>query len=109
MIAEIVLKRDRLAELCRRFRVKRLDLFGSAARGTFNPQTSDLDFIVFFDDAGKPGYARRYLDFAESLEQLFNRPVDLLTERSMSNPIFRENVNRSRETLYEDRSEKTVA
>jgi predicted nucleotidyltransferase len=109
MIAEIELNRDRLAVLCKRFRVKRLDLFGSAATGTFNPQTSDLDFIVLFNDAGEPGYARRYLDFAESLEQLFNRRVDLLTERSIHNPFFQENVDRSRETLYEDRSEKAAA
>ena len=83
--------------------------FGSATTGKFNPQTSDLDFIVLFNDAGEPGYARRYFDFAESLEQLFNRPVDLVTERSISNPFFRETVDRSRETLYEDRNEEAIA
>jgi predicted nucleotidyltransferase len=76
MIAEIEQRKDQLIALCRRFRVARLDLFGSAARGAFNPQTSDLDFIARFEDAGQPGYARRYLDFAEALEHLRELTTD---------------------------------
>ena len=109
MIAEIGQHKPELIALCQRYRVNRLDLFGSAATGDFNPATSDYDFIATFSDANLPGYARRYVEFAESLEGLFNRDVDILTERSISNPFFRESVNRNRITLYEDHSEKVVA
>ena len=49
MIDEIALRRDELRAVCRRFHVRRLDLFGSAARGDFDPQRSDVDFLVEFD------------------------------------------------------------
>ena len=97
-----------LAELCRRYGVQRLDLFGSAAKGTFMPESSDLDFIVRFQDPGSPDYATRYLRFAESLEALFKRPVDLLIDQPFSNPYFREAVEEARQTVYESRDEKAV-
>ena len=74
--------RDALAALCRQYGVARLHLFGSAARTEqFDPAASDLDFVVCFADKS-PGYADRYLDFAEALEQLFGGEVDLVTECS---------------------------
>jgi predicted nucleotidyltransferase len=109
MIAEIEHYKDQVTSLCQQYHVERLDLFGSAARGAFNSDRSDLDFIVQFKNAGEPGYARRYFDFAEALERLFSRHVDLLTERSIGSSLFRESVNRSRVTIYEDRNEKTAA
>ena len=109
MIGLIERRRAELAELCRRYRVKRLDLFGSAARGAFQHDTSDLDFIVSFEGAGERGYATRYYDFAESLEALFGRRVDLLTERMIGNPYFRQEVQQTREILYERGSETAPA
>jgi hypothetical protein len=49
MIDEIELHRGELQALCRRFHLRRLDLFGSAARGDFDPECSDFDFVVEFD------------------------------------------------------------
>ena len=109
MIAEIVQNKAELVALCQQYRVKRLDLSGSAATGLLYRVSSDLDFIASFADADQPGYARRYFEFAESLERLFGRSVDLLTERSVNNLFFRESVNHSRVTIYEDRSEEVVA
>ena len=109
MVDEISQHKADLWLLCQRYGVSRLDLFGSAATGAFNPATSDYDFVATFTDSDQPGYARRYFEFAESLESLFKRHVDLLTERSIGNPFFRESVNRNRITLYEDHSEKVVA
>ena len=95
-------KRLELANLCERFRVERLDLFGSAAGGGFRPESSDLDFLVRFADRQPTGaYADRYLDFAEALERLFQRPVDLVTEQSIRNPYFRRVVEASRQPIYE--------
>lgn len=108
MIPLIVERRAAIAELCRKYGVRRLDLFGSAATGAFREATSDLDFVADFADRS-PGYADRYLAFAEALEALFGRPVDLLTERSIRNPYFRRAVAAARETVYDGRNEAAAA
>lgn len=99
----------RLAEECRRFGVRRLEVFGSAARGDFDPTKSDFDFIVSFADKTPGTYADRYLDFAAALERLLGRKVDLLTERSIRNPYFRREVERARQIVYDERSEEAIA
>lgn len=99
----ISLIEDHIAEieaLCRQYGVLRLDLFGSAATGDFNAETSDLDFIATFADTQKPGYAKRYLHFAEALEALFGRSVDLITDGSIRNPYFQEEVDETRRPVY---------
>ncbi|MBX3012805.1 MAG: nucleotidyltransferase domain-containing protein [Caldilineaceae bacterium] len=97
----IVNQRKELDALCRRFDVKTLEVFGSAATTHFDATTSDLDFIVSFANESFGALADRYLGFAEALEQLFQRPVDLLTERSLRNPYFIQEVNRTRQKVYE--------
>jgi predicted nucleotidyltransferase len=108
MIALVTEKKPAIAELCRDFGVYRLDLFGSAASGDFKPETSDLDFIVNFWDRS-PGYAKRFLSFAEALEALFGRDVDLVTEASITNPYFREMVDSHRENVFEDPDREAAA
>jgi predicted nucleotidyltransferase len=109
MISEINQQQANLATLCRRFRVRQLQLFGSAVTGTFVPATSDLDFIAEFADTQAADYADRYLDFAEALEKLFNRRVDLLTKRAIRNKYFRAEVERTSQVIYEDENQKTSA
>ena len=87
--------------MCQRHEVRRLDLFGSAARGDFQPEQSDLDFIVQFARTGYAGYADVFLDFADALERLLGRKVDLLTERMIRNPYFRASVEATRQSVYE--------
>ena len=101
MIGLIEQHREQIAELCRRYRVERLDVFGSAVKNTFKPKSSDLDFIVQFQSPGERGYALRYLDFAESLEALFQRPVDVLIDQPFDNPYFKQSVEQARRTVYE--------
>jgi len=108
MVAEVQDHKQEIAELCRRFKVRRLDLFGSAAKGGFRPLSSDLDFIVLFLQPGERGYARRYYNLAQALENLFQRPVDLLTEPMIRNPYFREEVEKTRQTIYEHRGEEAT-
>ena len=98
-----------LSELCRRFRVERLYLFGSGADGRFEAARSDLDFLVALEDQPPGEYAGNYLDLAQALEQLFQRRVDLVTERSIRNPYFLETVLASRRLLYDRRDEKVAA
>jgi predicted nucleotidyltransferase len=109
MIPEINQKRANLARLCLRYHVRQLLLFGSAATGAFVPATSDLDFIAEFTDTQAADYADRYLDFAEALEILFNRPVDLLTKRAIHNKYFRAEVERTAQVIYEDANQEKIA
>jgi predicted nucleotidyltransferase len=108
MISLIEQSKPALAELCRRFKVNRLFVFGSGVNGRFDPHTSDLDFVVELDDRQpNKSYADRYLGFAEALERLFGRRVDLLTEQSIRNPYLRREVKATRELVYEQRGEET--
>ncbi len=108
MIPEINQQQANLAKLCRRYDVRQLTLFGSAATGAFKSGSSDLDFIVEFGNTQAPDYPDRYLDFAEALEKLFNRRVDLLTKRSIRNKYFRAEVKRTARVIYEDTNQKTA-
>ncbi len=101
--------RAALVNLCRQFRVERLELFGSAAKGTFRPEASDVDFLVTFIDP-KPGtYADRYLGLLPALQKLLQREIDLVTERSIRNPYFLKAVNATRQVVYDGRGEKVAA
>jgi uncharacterized protein len=97
----IVERQQQLEALCKRFHVKKLEVFGSVMTQHFDADQSDLDFIVTFADESFGTLADRYLNFADALEQLFQRPVDLLTERSLRNPYFVREVNRTRQKVYE--------
>jgi uncharacterized protein len=109
MIGEVERQRSAVAALCRQYRVRKLRLFGSAATGAFVPATSDLDFVAEFSGTHSTDYPDRYLDFAEALERLFNRRVDLLTERAIRNPYFRTEVERTAQVIYEAYLEETPA
>ncbi len=98
-----------LARACRKYAVRRLELFGSAARGGFDPARSDFDFVVTFRDKSLGTYADRYFDLATELERLLGRKVDLLTERSIRNPYFRREVDAARQTVYDERDEEAAA
>jgi uncharacterized protein len=100
MIADISSRRDELREVCRRFQVRRLELFGSAARDDFDPARSDLDFLVEFQPVPVGAYADAFFGLKESLEQLFGRPVDLVAAAAIRNPYLGESVNRAKTLLY---------
>lgn len=90
-----------LPALCRRFGVRRLDLFGSAATGRHDPNRSDLDFLASFDDLLPPGaYADAWFGFRAELERLFGRPVDLLTDAALENPYLRRRIEAERRPLF---------
>ena len=90
-----------LAELCRRDHVKRLDVFGSAAVGDFNPETSDIDFLVEFGESEDISLFQTRRDLTQALESLFNRSVDLVIFANVENPYFRSSVENTREPIFE--------
>jgi predicted nucleotidyltransferase len=89
-----------IAELCRRFHVRRLDVFGSAVRGDFDPVRSDLDFVVEFERGHPLGGLEIYFGLKEALEALFGRKVDLVSEGAVQNPYLRKSIDENRETVY---------
>jgi hypothetical protein len=86
--------------LCRRYDVRSLHAFGSVLGDSFDPMRSDVDILVEFDDTASLDYVDSYFGLKESLEQLFQRPVDLITTTSIRNPYFRDQVMRTRRRLY---------
>lgn len=93
-------KREELSRVCERFIVRRLELFGSAADGSFEPDTSDLDFLVEFPPLEAGEHFDAYFGLRDALEDLFGRSVDLVMTRAIRNPYFLKAVNRSRTVLY---------
>lgn len=94
---------DQIAELCRRFDVARLELFGSAANGTFDPATSDLDFLATFHRhplGSSPSKFERYFGFREGLEALFGRPIDVVEPHTVRNPVLLRTIETSKKLLY---------
>jgi len=99
MHARIEKHRAEIEELCRRYGVTKLDVFGSATRDDFDEARSDVDFLVEFDDVAGLGALRQYFGFKEDLEKLLGRPVDLV-EGTIENPYVLRSVEESREPLY---------
>ena len=93
-------RRRELTALCRRFHVRRLDLFGSALGADFAPEESDVDFLVEFQPAPPAGRFNDYFDLKEALESLFLRPVDLVMAGAVENPYVRSSIERSRQAVY---------
>ena len=86
-------------KLCSTHRVKQLYAFGSVLTEDFN-NGSDIDLIVDFDPIDVNQYADNYFEFKFSLEDILQTPVDLLEEKAIKNPYFRQVVNKQRQLIY---------
>jgi predicted nucleotidyltransferase len=82
------------------YRVRRLELFGSAATGQERPDESDIDFLVEFDPLSPGNYADAYFGLLEALEALSGRDVDLVIASAIRNPYFLQSVERTKTLLY---------
>lgn len=91
--------KDQLIELCKRYNVETLYLFGSAQAGTMNDD-SDVDLLVRFKKFNIAKYFQNYIDFKNSLQTLFNRNVDLLEEQTLSNPYLIKSIDKNKELIY---------
>ena len=92
--------RAKLDELCRRFQVRRLTLFGSATTDGFEPGRSDLDFLVEFQPLMPALRADAYFGLLMALEDLFQCKVDLVEEGASQNPYFLRTIEQTRALLY---------
>lgn len=92
--------RGEIEELCRRYRVRRLELFGSAAGDRFNPRSSDFDFLVDFEGLPPAEHSRCYFGLLFALTDLLGRDVDLVETGAIRNPYFLQAIARDRIPLY---------
>ena len=92
--------RQALADLCRKHRVRRLDVFGSATRVDFDEEASDVDLLVEFDDMPHADRADAYLGFLTAVEALLGRPIDLVEVSAVRNPYLLRGIEESRELVY---------
>ncbi len=95
MIPLIDENRRALEDMCRRHRVRRLELFGSAAGKGMESMSGDLDFLVEFHELGDGGYADAYFGMLDDLRALSHREVDLVVASTVKNPYLREGIERS--------------
>jgi predicted nucleotidyltransferase len=101
MNAIVTEKLPQIVELCKKYRVAKLYLFGSAARDDFDPATSDIDLLITFSAEVKLlELADVYFDLHYALDDLFGRKVDLITEDTLRNPYFIASVERSKQLIY---------
>lgn len=90
---------DRIKDLCKKHKVKKLFAFGSVLTTRFK-NTSDIDLLVDFQDVDLYNYADNYFDFKDSLEQIFDREVDLLEDKAIRNPYLRQSIESSKQLIY---------
>jgi predicted nucleotidyltransferase len=109
VIALIEQHKRELVRLCRRYFVNHLEVFGSAATGDFVAGTSDLDFIVGFDDRLEH-LASRFVAFWDEVEALFGLKADFVFQEKLTNPYLRYSIDATRETIFDaDTNRETAA
>jgi len=90
---------DVISKLCTLYKVRSLYAFGSVLTNKFDKE-SDIDLIVDFDQMPVADYADNYFDLKFSLQDILNRPIDLLEEKAIHNPYFKNAVNQNRKLVY---------
>ena len=88
-----------IAELCRKYNVRRLYAFGSVLTDRFNAE-SDIELEVEIADENPLEYADNYFNLKFSLLDLFKRPVDLLEHKAIRNPLMRKHIDNSKQLIY---------
>jgi uncharacterized protein len=92
-------KIDELKRLCNIYNVKTMYVFGSACTDKFN-DNSDIDLLISFDNLSIEQYTDNYFDLHYELQDLFNRKIDLLTDKSLSNPYFIKGMEQTKQLIY---------
>lgn len=90
-----------LVKLCNIYKVKSMYAFGSVCTDRFN-EKSDIDLLISFKDISIDEYTENYFELHYKLEELFQREIDLMTERSLSNPYFIRNLEQTKSLIYAD-------
>lgn len=99
----IELHLDKIIALCKKYKVAKLWVFGSILTPRFNDD-SDVDFSVEFDsetiNSQHLDWADIFFDFMHELEKIMSRRIDLICDDAVSNPIFRRELDRTKQLIY---------
>jgi predicted nucleotidyltransferase len=90
---------EKIVKICKQQHILTLFAFGSVLTDRFN-DSSDIDLLVSFKPLDFGEYADNYFQTVESFEKIFNRPVDLVTEKSLGNPYFINSINATKKLIY---------
>ena len=90
---------SKIKAICDRQKIKSLFAFGSVCTDKFN-ENSDIDLLVSFEPMDYGEYTDNYFQTVDSFEKIFQRKVDLLTDKSLKNPYFIQSVNQTKTLLY---------
>jgi uncharacterized protein len=90
---------ENIKDLCISHNVSSLFAFGSVCTDKFNDE-SDIDFLISFKPMDYGDYADSYFELADKFENILKRPVDLITDKSLSNPYFIESINQTKTLIY---------
>jgi predicted nucleotidyltransferase len=99
----IPLPMDRIREICRKYDVTELAVFGSVLSDSFRPD-SDVDFLVTFRNNDAGPWASKFMDMEEELSALLGRPVDVVDKGGVeqsANYIRRKSILRSAEAIFD--------
>lgn len=93
--------KEAIRALAREYGLLRLEVFGSVCTPEWDPESSDVDFIVDYPDEYDFGsWLKRYTELKQRLEALLGHPVDLVMADAMRKPRFIEAANQTRQLLY---------
>ena len=95
----IINHKKQIRALCEKHYVKNLFVFGSALTELFN-ERSDIDFLVSFADVPLLDFADNYLSLCNSLQDILGREVQVVVESSIRNPVFKREVDHSKQLLF---------
>jgi hypothetical protein len=90
---------DQIRAICVNHNVKSLFAFGSVVTDRFS-DSSDIDLLISFNSMDYGDYADNYFNLADKFEDIFQRQVDLITDKSLKNPYFIDSVNETKTLLY---------
>lgn len=94
-------KLENIKSICLSLGVERLHVFGSVVSGNFK-QDSDIDFLISFKkNLSVEEYTENYFSLQYKLRNLFKRDIDIVTERTLSNPFFIESIEETKRLIYE--------
>ena len=95
-------------EICQEHNVSTLYVFGSALTKDYSETTSDIDLLVSIDEEDPLERGEKLMSLWDKLEAFFQRKIDLVTESSIKNPVFRKSINATKTLIYDGRGQKIL-
>lgn len=92
--------KPKIKKICETLPIKRLGLFGSILNENYTSK-SDIDVLVLFEQNKDIDLFNDYFELKDKLEEMFNRPVDLVIDKNFRNPYFKKTVEKTRQIIYE--------